>query len=248
MAAAVILIVFYVVVVVLLFASGWVVFTKADKPGWAAIVPIYNIIVMLEIVGRPTWWIFLLLFCPPVSLVLGIIMAIDLAKSFGKGGGYAVGLILLPFVFYPMLAFGDARYLGPQGEGASRRRKKIRDERYYDDGDGDDGDEDDRPRRKVSARQDRDDDFDDEDDRPRKKAGARRDDDFEDEEPPRPTAIKPRAAPPPVPAAPPAKSAPASAGGSSLVQCSNCNRKLKVPATAVGKKVKCPSCGSIFVA
>ena len=97
--------------VVLMIASLWVVFTKAGKPGWAAIVPVYNIIVKLEIVGRPLWWI-LLMFLPLVNIVVWIVISIDLAKSFGKDVGYGVGLALLPFIFHPMLAFGDATYRG----------------------------------------------------------------------------------------------------------------------------------------
>jgi len=88
------------------------IFTKAGKPGWAGFIPIYNTIVMLEVVGRPVWWIFLL-FIPFVNLVIWIIVAIDLAKSFGKSTGYAVGMILIPVIFYPMLAFGSAQYQGP---------------------------------------------------------------------------------------------------------------------------------------
>lgn len=87
----------------------WMVFSKASEPGWAAIVPIYNVIVLLKVAGKPWWWIVLLLI-PIVNLILGIIIAIDLARNFGKGGGFAVGLIFLPFIFYPILGFGSARY------------------------------------------------------------------------------------------------------------------------------------------
>lgn len=97
--------------VVMMMASLWVVYTKAGKPGWAAIVPVYNIIVKLQIVGRPLWWI-LLMFVPLVNIVVWIVISIDLAKSFGKDAGYGVALALLPFIFYPMLAFGDATFRG----------------------------------------------------------------------------------------------------------------------------------------
>ncbi len=90
----------------------WKLYTKAGKPGWAPIIPIYNWVVLLEIVGRPLWWIILLLI-PVVNFVILIIVAIDLAKSYGKGGGFAVGLILLTPIFVLMLAFGDAQYVGP---------------------------------------------------------------------------------------------------------------------------------------
>ncbi|HEU0106532.1 MAG TPA: DUF5684 domain-containing protein [Vicinamibacteria bacterium] len=102
----------WLAVIVLIFVSLWKIFEKAGKPGWAGIVPIYNAIVLLEIVGRPIWW-FVLLLVPCVGIVVGIILCIDLAKSFGKDAGYGIGLALLGFVFFPMLAFGDARYVGP---------------------------------------------------------------------------------------------------------------------------------------
>jgi hypothetical protein len=92
----------------------WRIFAKAGKPGWAAIVPVYNYIILLEIIGRPEWWV-VLLFIPGVNLVMLIIMMIDLARSFGKGGGFVVGLILLPYVFLPILGFGSAQYVGPVG-------------------------------------------------------------------------------------------------------------------------------------
>ena len=108
----IVLILLDIVLIVLMIASMWKVFTKAGKPGWAAIVPFYNIIVLLEIVGRPWWWL-LLMFVPLLNFVIAIIVYIDLAKSFGKGVGFAIGLLLLPFIFFPILAFGDAEYLGP---------------------------------------------------------------------------------------------------------------------------------------
>ncbi|MBI2571165.1 MAG: signal peptidase I [Candidatus Schekmanbacteria bacterium] len=97
---------------VLAIAGMWKVLTKAGKPGWACLVPIYNVIVMLQIVGRPIWWIVLLLI-PLVNVVVGIVLAIDTAKAFGKGVGFGLGLLFLGFIFYPILGFGDARYRGP---------------------------------------------------------------------------------------------------------------------------------------
>jgi len=90
-------------------------FTKAGKPGWASIIPIYNAIVLLEIAGKPIWWI-VLLFIPLVNFIVIIIVVIDLAKNFGKGTGFGLGLAFLPFIFYPILGFGDAKYRGTGGQ------------------------------------------------------------------------------------------------------------------------------------
>ncbi len=103
--------VFQLAIIFLLIASFWKVFTKAGRPGWASIVPIYNAYIMLKIAGKPGWWL-LLLFIPLVNIVIGIIVAIDLAKAFGKGAGFGIGLAFLGFIFYPILGFGDATYQG----------------------------------------------------------------------------------------------------------------------------------------
>jgi hypothetical protein len=105
------MIIVYLAIVVFIIASVWKVFEKAGKPGWAAIIPIYNVIVLLEIAKRPVWWLVLLLI-PLVNLVIPFIVHIDLAKQFGKSAGFGVGLTLLGFIFYPILGFGDAEYLG----------------------------------------------------------------------------------------------------------------------------------------
>ncbi len=102
----------YLVVVGFYLYCMWRIFVKAGKPGWAAIIPIYNYLVELEILGRPWWWL-LLLFVPVVNIVIGIIIIFDLAKVFGKSTGFGFGLLFLSFIFIPILAFGDARYLGP---------------------------------------------------------------------------------------------------------------------------------------
>ncbi len=87
----------------------WVIFTKAGQPGWAAIIPIYNAITMLRVAGKPGWWIFLFLI-PVVNFVFMIMMLNGIAKNFGKGTGFTVGLFFLPFIFYLILAFGPAKY------------------------------------------------------------------------------------------------------------------------------------------
>ncbi len=107
-----VIIVIYLAIIVLMIASMWTIFSKAGKPGWASIVPIYNLIVLLEIVGKPWWWLLLMLI-PIVNIVILIIVWHNLSLSFGKGGGFTVGLILLSIIFLPILAFGDAKYVGP---------------------------------------------------------------------------------------------------------------------------------------
>jgi hypothetical protein len=104
--------VIYIAILVVVFIGFWKMFEKANKPGWAGIVPIYNYVVLLEIIGRPIWWI-ILMFIPIVSLVIWILIALDLAKSYGKSAGFGVGIIFLPFIFIPILGFGDAQYRGP---------------------------------------------------------------------------------------------------------------------------------------
>jgi hypothetical protein len=106
-------------IAILVIAGMWKTFEKAGKPGWAAIVPIYNLVVMLEIAGKPLWWIILCLI-PFVNFVVFILIMIAFAEKFGKSAGFGIGLAFLGFIFFPMLGFGDAQYtggsgLGPQG-------------------------------------------------------------------------------------------------------------------------------------
>jgi hypothetical protein len=101
---------FFLLVLGLVAVAGmWKVFEKAGEPGWAAIVPIYNVVVLLKICGRPLWWI-ILFFVPFVSFIMWFVICFDVAKRFGKGAGFAIGLAILPFIFFPMLAWGDAKY------------------------------------------------------------------------------------------------------------------------------------------
>lgn len=95
------------VVVLAMIISMWKVFEKAGKPGWGVIIPIYNGILALEIAGRPIWWI-ILFFIPVISIIPAFIIPLGIAKKFGKGAGFGIGLIFLPFIFYPILGFGDA--------------------------------------------------------------------------------------------------------------------------------------------
>jgi uncharacterized protein DUF5684 len=100
-----------IVFIVLMIAAMWRVFSKAGQPGWAALIPIYNVYVMCKVAGRPGWWLLLMLI-PFVNLIIAIILSVDIAKRFGKGVGFAIGMVLLPFIFWPILAFGSAQYEG----------------------------------------------------------------------------------------------------------------------------------------
>lgn len=96
--------------------SLWRVYTKAGQPGWAMLVPVYNTVVLLRIAGRPWWWL-LLLAIPFVNLAVWIVVLLDLGRAFGKDSAFGLILLLLPFVGFPILGLGDARYVGPDTRG-----------------------------------------------------------------------------------------------------------------------------------
>ena len=106
MGVSMIILVFFFLFMV---AAGWKVFEKAGAPRWTILVPIYNVIVMCKIAKKPWWW--LLLMCIPyIGIVWSIWLANRIAKAFGKSEGFTVGLVLLGFIFWPILGFGDAKY------------------------------------------------------------------------------------------------------------------------------------------
>lgn len=91
----------------------WKIFSKAGRPGWAAIIPIYNTYVLFDIAWG-NGLLFLLMFIPVVNFVVMIILYVKLAQAFGYGVGFAVGLLFLSIIFLPILAFGNNSYIGPQ--------------------------------------------------------------------------------------------------------------------------------------
>ena len=125
---------------VFLIVAHWFIYAKAGQPGWAVLIPFYNLYVLLKIVGRPASWMFwflqiivfyilfiidpgvltgILVFLSYVAcIVFAVIVTNGLSKSFGKDAGFTVGLIFLGFVFYPILGFGKATYVGPGGKPA----------------------------------------------------------------------------------------------------------------------------------
>ncbi len=105
---------FWLVLVVILLAGFWKMFLKAGQPGWACLIPIYNVYVLLKVAGRPGWWL-LLFIIPIVNFIISIVVAIDVAKAFGQSAMFGFFLnFLLGGIGYVILGFGNFRYLGPQ--------------------------------------------------------------------------------------------------------------------------------------
>jgi hypothetical protein len=113
-ARAVLFVIMSVAAAVFMIATMWKVNEKGGKPGWAAVVPIYNEVVLLQMAGKSGWWVLLYLI-PLVNIVVYFIARIDLAKSFGRGVGFGLGLIFVPVIFFPILAWDDPEYVGPPG-------------------------------------------------------------------------------------------------------------------------------------
>lgn len=93
---------FYIIVL-------WIVYEKAGEAGWASLIPIYNVLVYLRMASMSMWY-FLLLLIPLVNFVVSIIMIMRLSRNFGHGVLFGFGLLLLPFLFYPILAFGESEF------------------------------------------------------------------------------------------------------------------------------------------
>lgn len=102
----------FLLMIVLTIGGMWKMFTKAGHPGWAALVPFYNMYIMCQIAGRPGWWMVLFM-VPLVSIVIALMVSVDIAKSFGKGVVFGLGLWLFGPIFYCILGYGDSEYEGP---------------------------------------------------------------------------------------------------------------------------------------
>jgi uncharacterized membrane protein YhaH (DUF805 family) len=104
---------FGLAVAVVFIAAMWRIFTKAGQPGWASIIPIYNTYILLKIAGRPGWWL-VLFFIPFINIIVFLLVAIDLARSFGRSSLFGVVMLwLLSAIGLLMLGFGGSRYVGP---------------------------------------------------------------------------------------------------------------------------------------
>ena len=117
------------VLCVFVLVCMWIVFRKAGKPGWAAIVPFYNLYVLFDI----TWGSgmrFLLLLIPIYNIILGIQTQVRLARAFGKSGGFAAGLVFLPYIFIPLLAFGKETYQGVPAKAAPYQNNPYQNNPY----------------------------------------------------------------------------------------------------------------------
>lgn len=104
----------YYAVGLFMLVCMWIIYKKANRSGWDSIIPIYNTMVMLKIAGKPMWWI-VLMFIPIVNIIFICMAVYDFCKAFGKGLGFFFGVVFLPFIFYPILAFGKAQYTNPNG-------------------------------------------------------------------------------------------------------------------------------------
>lgn len=102
---------FSLVISILTLIGQWKAFVKAGKPGWAALIPIYNNIVMLEIAELPNWYL-VLYFIPFANIYVQVITYLELVKKYGESTGFAIGLLFLPYVFWPMLGLGKTKYVG----------------------------------------------------------------------------------------------------------------------------------------
>jgi hypothetical protein len=104
------------IIIIFAIVIYWKVFEKANRPGWAAIIPIYNTIVTLQVAGLSPWLVLVLLasIIPVVGtivlLIFNIYVSIKLAQAFGKSALFGIGIAFLPIIFVAILAFGDAKY------------------------------------------------------------------------------------------------------------------------------------------
>ncbi len=107
---AAILIILAIAFAVFIIAAEWKLFSKANQPGWAIFIPIYNVLVLLN-VAKMSWWNILLLLIPIVNIVIAFMIYINVAKNYGKDAGFGIGMVLLPIIFIPIIAFGSAVYV-----------------------------------------------------------------------------------------------------------------------------------------
>ena len=99
----------WLVLFIAVIAGMWKTFEKAGKPGWGALIPIYNMILFAEIARKPAWW-GILVFVPCVGIIFLVLLCIEVAKNFGQGPLFGVALAFFGFICFPILGFGSAKY------------------------------------------------------------------------------------------------------------------------------------------
>ena len=110
----------FVVIGIVALIGMWKVFTKAGQPGWAVLIPVYNIIVLLRVAGLPWYWVFtpLIVLIPFLGAIAYLVWIVwihhRISTNFGQGVGFAIGLVLLAPIFWLILGFGSSKYVGEQ--------------------------------------------------------------------------------------------------------------------------------------
>ena len=109
-----IILLLYVAMILVMFAGLWKIFEKANKPGWASLIPFYNMVIWFEIIGKPLWQI-ILVFIPFANIYVAVTMCIGMCRSYGKSGiGNYLAAIFFCFIYIPYLGFTeDIKYVGP---------------------------------------------------------------------------------------------------------------------------------------
>jgi hypothetical protein len=116
-------VIFLVLLAALAFLAGfWLILEKAGQSGVLSLVPVYNFVVLLRVVGKPWWWVI-----PPLTIVMPIVVGLHLARCFGRSEGFGLGLAFLPFVFYPLLGLSNARFRGADAVFAETPRPSVED-------------------------------------------------------------------------------------------------------------------------
>jgi len=110
-----IFILIFFVLILFFVICHWKIFTKAGQAGWKCLIPFYNIYIQLQITKQPVIWMFFF-FIPFINIYFGVKHIHGLSKAFGKGVGFTIGLLLLPFIFIPLLALGSAEYVYAKDE------------------------------------------------------------------------------------------------------------------------------------
>ena len=100
---------FILLIAVVEFIAKWKIYEKMGRKGWEGVIPIYSDVVALDVLKLPIWLI-VLLFIPGAVIGFNIVVSLKLAERFKKDVSFAIGLIFLPIIFYPILAFDKSTF------------------------------------------------------------------------------------------------------------------------------------------